>query len=217
MHTHKLHLSSKPEQAWKSLIAAIDNGCFIFAEDDERLVYIENYASVDERSLYLKIDNKRKLIPFAELCEQYPRILIANLNPNYHFNYHQLELTTNRTVVVELNSRERSHVYLSLKHNGLTVTQSSKTNLSVCIYRAEEELLRLVAEKSSETLGGLWMELILKKGLYKIFVSSQPLRLAAVDPLSVNITPQSEPVKTDRSLHCLSTILTVTSRDNLRC
>jgi len=61
------------------------------------------------------------------------------------------------------------------------------------------------------------MELILKKGLYKIFVSSQPLRLAAVDPLSVNITPQSEPVKTDRSLHCLSTILTVTSRDNLRC
>ena len=82
MHTHKLHLSSKPEQAWKSLIAAIDNGCFIFAEDDERLVYIENYASVDERSLYLKIDNKRKLIPFAELCEQYPRILIANINPN---------------------------------------------------------------------------------------------------------------------------------------
>lgn len=34
MHTHHINLTSKIEQAWKSLVLAIDNGCFIFAEHD---------------------------------------------------------------------------------------------------------------------------------------------------------------------------------------
>jgi len=121
MHTHQLNLNSRPEQAWKSLVSAVDNGCFIFAEDEERLVYIENYVSVDQRLLHLRMDSRRQLVTFERMRELYPRVLIANINPNYHFNYHQLELTTSKTTVMELRSHGRSHVYLSLKHNGLTI------------------------------------------------------------------------------------------------
>lgn len=87
----------------------------------------------------------------------------------------------------------------------------------MCIYRVEEELLKLVAEKSLESRSGIWVELILKKGLYKIFVSSQPLRLAEVEAHKATASPYLDPTKTDRTNNNINLILTVTSKDNLRC
>lgn len=137
------------------------------------MVYIENYVSAEERLLHLRISGKRLLVTYEKLRDLYTRVLIANINPNYHFNYHQLELTPNRTVVMELRPTGRSHIYLSVMHNGLTMAQSRHSSLSICVYRVEEEILRLVTEKSSKSNSdGLWLELILKKGLYKLFISS---------------------------------------------
>jgi len=88
------------------------------------LVYIENYVSLEERLLHLRVDSKRQLVTFEQLCKLYTRVLIANIDPKYHFNYHQLELTNSKTSVMDLRSHGRSQVYLSVKQSGLTVAQS---------------------------------------------------------------------------------------------
>jgi hypothetical protein len=42
--------------------------------------------------------------------------------------------------------------------------------------------LRLVAEMTAEAKKVLWVEAVLRKGVYKVFVSLEPLRLMEADP-----------------------------------
>lgn len=165
----------------------------------------------------MRIDHRMETVHFEQFCRSYQRVLITNLNLNYHYNYHQLELTSNKTVAMQLHSHCRAHVYLCLQHNGLTVEQSSNSSLSMCVYRVEEELLKLVVERSSQSQAGLWVELVLKKGLYKIFLSLNPLRLTAIDPINLHTSGHPEADKTERTANNLNLVLTVTSKDNIRC
>lgn len=49
-------------------MSAIDNGCFIFAEDEGRIVYVDNYAANGSRQLYVHVNSKLQSVSFEELC-----------------------------------------------------------------------------------------------------------------------------------------------------
>lgn len=204
------------ERLWRSITGSVDNGSFLFAFGQSgEFALVDGYKS-NEQALVLKVSNKKAAVPFGEFCGRFLRLYTTNLHPNYHFNYCPLTLSGRRTLSADLELTCRSHIVLIVESRepGLP----SPRDINLCVYRAEEDVLQLVAESTAAR--GLSVEAMLRKGAYKVFISLEPLRLAEADcedkPGGALRTDRSQ-FQTERNAEELSVMLTVASRENFRC